>query len=200
MDRVTHQSPRQRGYGSTSSLRNDSLKHRRKHKRKEGGTKPRNKAARLWRTVRPGGADCPHGPRELSGLLPRTVRTCTTDRPTLSRRLSVKANRTSGSEPRKTDRQRGARGPSKTSSNQNRSNAKPSKNMKNTRRTLLSRTVRHLLADCAHLTDRGKNCSTPMVNSPNSSPDLQTVEAVETKVWGHDMRQPRMLYPKNFAS
>jgi hypothetical protein len=28
----------------------------------------------------------------------------------------------------------------------------------------------------------------------------QTVEAVETTVWGHDMRQPRMLYPKNFAS
>jgi hypothetical protein len=28
----------------------------------------------------------------------------------------------------------------------------------------------------------------------------QTVEAVETRVWGHDMRQPRMLYPKNFAS
>jgi hypothetical protein len=28
----------------------------------------------------------------------------------------------------------------------------------------------------------------------------QTVEAVETRVWEHDMRQPRMLYPKNFAS
>jgi hypothetical protein len=28
----------------------------------------------------------------------------------------------------------------------------------------------------------------------------QTVEAVETKVWGHDMRQPGMLYPKTFAS
>jgi hypothetical protein len=28
----------------------------------------------------------------------------------------------------------------------------------------------------------------------------QTVEAVETRVWGHEKRQPRMLYPKNFAS
>jgi hypothetical protein len=28
----------------------------------------------------------------------------------------------------------------------------------------------------------------------------QTVGAVETRVWGHDKRQTRMLYPKNFAS
>jgi hypothetical protein len=28
----------------------------------------------------------------------------------------------------------------------------------------------------------------------------QTVEAVDTRVWGHEKRQPRMLYPKNFAS
>jgi hypothetical protein len=167
------------------------LKHTRKHKIKKGGTEPRNKAARLWRTVRLGGADCPHGPRGLSVLLPRTVRIRTTDRPALSRGLSVKVNRTSSREPRKTDRPRGARGPSarhprtvrasaadhpklrptKTQS-QNRSKAKPSKNTKNTRRTLLSRTVRHLLADCPRLKDRGKNCSTPKVNSPNSSPDL----------------------------
>jgi hypothetical protein len=191
MDRITHQSPRQQGYGSTSSLRNDSFKHTRKHERKKRGIEPKNKAARLWRTVRPGGADCPHGPRGLSGLLPRTVRTRTADRPALSRGLSVKANRTFSSEPRKTDRPRGARGPStrhprtvRTSAadrpklrptktqNQNRSKAKPSKNTKSTRRTLLSRTVRHLLADCPRLTDRGKNCSTPKVNSPNSSPDL----------------------------
>jgi hypothetical protein len=89
MDRITHQSPRQRGYGSTSSHRNDSLKHTRKHKRRKGGIEPRNKALRLWRTVRPGGADRPHGPRGPSGLLPRTVRThtpqtirpCAADRP-----------------------------------------------------------------------------------------------------------------------
>jgi hypothetical protein len=167
------------------------LKHTWKHERKKGGTEPRNKAARLWRTVRPGGADCPHGPRGPSGLLPRTVRTRTADRPALSRGLSVKANRTSSSEPRKTDRPRGARGPSarhpqtvrasvvdrpklrptKTQS-KNGSKAKPSKNTKNTRRTLLSRTVCHLLTDCLRLTDIGKNCSTPKVNSPNSSQDL----------------------------
>jgi hypothetical protein len=190
-DRITHQSPRQQGYGSTSSHRNDSLKHKRKHERKKRGIEPKNKAARLWRTVRRGGADCPHGPRELSVLLPRTVRTRTADRLALSRGLSVKANRTSSSKPRKTDRPQGERGPSARNprtvctsaadrpklrptktQNQNGSKAKPSKNTKNTRRTLLSRTVRHLLEDCPRLMDRGKNCSTPNVNSPNSSPDL----------------------------
>jgi hypothetical protein len=81
MDRITHQSPRQQGYGSTSSLRNDSLKHTRKHERKEGGIEPKSKAARFWRTVRPGGADCPHEPRGLSAKVPQTVRTGTADRP-----------------------------------------------------------------------------------------------------------------------
>jgi hypothetical protein len=81
MNRITHQSPRQQGYGSTSSLRNDSLKHTRKHERKEGGIKPKSKAARLWRTVRPGGANCPHGPRRLSAEVPQTVHTGTADCP-----------------------------------------------------------------------------------------------------------------------
>jgi hypothetical protein len=128
------------------------------------------------RTVRTSHADCPHRYDGTSGL---------------GHGLSVKANRTSSSEPQKTDRTRGARGssarhprtlhtsaadrpklrPTKTQ-NQHGSKAKPSKNTKNTRRTLLSWTVRHLLADCPRLTDKGKNCSTPKVNSPNSSPDL----------------------------
>jgi hypothetical protein len=81
MHRITHQSPRQQGYGSTSSLRNDSLRHTRKHERKEGGIEPRNKAARHWWTVRPGGAGCPHGPRGLSAKVPRTPRTGTANRP-----------------------------------------------------------------------------------------------------------------------
>jgi hypothetical protein len=81
MDRITHQSPRQRGYGSTSSLRNDSLMHTRKHERKEGGIEPKSKAVRFWRIVRPGGAECPHEPRGLSAKVPRTVCTGTADRP-----------------------------------------------------------------------------------------------------------------------
>jgi hypothetical protein len=102
MDRITHQSPRQRGYGSTSSLRNDSLKHTRKH---EKGREESNQEAKLTgsggpsgqkgQTVRTGLADCPacyHGP---SGLL---------------RGPSVKSHRTNRSTPRTTDHPRGARG------------------------------------------------------------------------------------------
>jgi hypothetical protein len=57
------------------------LKHTRKHERKERGIEPRNKAARLWRTVQPGGADCPHEPSGPSAKVPRTVCTGTADRP-----------------------------------------------------------------------------------------------------------------------
>jgi hypothetical protein len=69
------------GYGSTSSLTNDSLKHTRKHEKKEGAIEPKSKAARLWRTVRPGRADCPRWPRGPSGRVPRTVRTLAADCP-----------------------------------------------------------------------------------------------------------------------
>jgi hypothetical protein len=112
MDRITHQSPRQQGYGSTSSLRNDSLKHTQKHKRRKGGIEPRSKAARLRRTDRQGGSDCPHGPRGQSGQEPRTVRKGHADRPARCHGQSVKANRTTRDEPRKTDRPRRPGGPS----------------------------------------------------------------------------------------
>jgi hypothetical protein len=77
----SHQPPRQQGYGSTSSLRNDTLKHMRKHERRKKRIEPRSKTARLWRTVRPGGADCPHEPSGSSAKVPRTVRIGTADRP-----------------------------------------------------------------------------------------------------------------------
>jgi hypothetical protein len=112
MDRITDQSPRQRGYGSTSSLRNDSLKHTRKHERKVRATEPRSKAARHWRTIRPGGADGPHWPRGQSGQVPRTVWPGAADSPARSRGQSVKANRTTSDEPRKTHCPRGPGGPS----------------------------------------------------------------------------------------
>jgi hypothetical protein len=112
MDRITHQSPRQQGYGSTSSLRNDSLKHTRKHERKERGIEPRSKAARHWRTVRPGGADGPQWPRGQSGQVPRTVRPGATDSPARSHGQSIKASRTTRDEPKKTDCPRGPGGPS----------------------------------------------------------------------------------------
>jgi hypothetical protein len=78
MDRITHQSPRPRSYGSTSSLRNDSLKHTRKH---EKGREETNQEAKLTGS---GGRSDQEGPRGLSGLLPRTVRANPADRPALA--------------------------------------------------------------------------------------------------------------------
>jgi hypothetical protein len=110
MDRITHQSPRQRGYGSTSSLRNDSLKHTRKHERRRRGIEPRSKARSLWRTVRPDRADRPR-------WAARTVRPATADRPRqhrgpsgLLRGPSVKDTQNQQGRTRTTDRPRGARG------------------------------------------------------------------------------------------
>jgi hypothetical protein len=112
MDRITHQSPRQRGYGSTSSLRNDSLKHTRKRERKEGGIELISKAVRHRWSVRPGGADCPQRPRGQSGQVPRTVRKGHADHPARCCGQSVKANRTTRNEPRKSDCPRRPGGPS----------------------------------------------------------------------------------------
>jgi hypothetical protein len=190
MDRITHQSPRQRGYGSISSLRNDSLKHTRKHER--------------WReesnqeTKQPGSADCPARRGGLSAKATQTVQQGIADYPHpchgpsgLSRGLSEKGNRTSRDAPRITDRPRGARGlsarhprtvrpehtdrlkpcPTKTW-NHDGSKTKTSKNTKNTRRTSTARTVRQVHADRPRGTDRVENCSTSKVNTSNPSPDL----------------------------
>jgi hypothetical protein len=125
-------------------------------------------SARATRTVRLRTADCPHRYGGPSGL---------------GHGLSIKANRTSSSEPRITDRPRGARGlstrhprtvrpahtdrpkprPTKTP-NHHGSKTKASKNT--------TRTIRQALADRPQGTDRTKNCSTPKVNTSNPSPDL----------------------------
>jgi hypothetical protein len=131
------------------------------------------------RTVQQGTADCPHPCRKLSGL---------------SRGPSVKANRTTGTDPRKTDRPRRTGGPSAQATDrpllklgpsanrlQRKPKAKPDRKQsaqehgehaKNTRRTAPARTVCKHHADCPRRTDRAKNCSTPRVNSLNPSPDL----------------------------
>jgi hypothetical protein len=190
MEQITHQSPRQQGYGSTSSLRNDSLKHKRKHKRRREESNQGTKlpgsgglSGQAGRTVRKGRTDCPAGYRGLSAPLPRTVRP--------EPRTVRKGNRTSRDAPGITDRLRGARGlsarhprivrpahadrpnlrPTKTRKHHG-SKAKLSKNTKNTRRTARPRTVRHTLADRPRLADRAENCSTSKVNTSNPSPDL----------------------------
>jgi hypothetical protein len=190
MDQITHQSPRPRGYGSTSSLRNDPLKHTRMHGRRRGGIEPRGKAHRLWRTVRANPADCP----------------------ALRRGPSVKAHRTTRSDPRKTDRPPRPGGPSAwvtdrpllklgPSANQlqQKPKAKPDRKQRRarTQRTrdehatrgpsaTTPRTVR--AAQTEQKTARPRR-STP----PNHHRISQTVEAVEIMVWGLEKRHTRML-------
>jgi hypothetical protein len=148
-------------------------------------------------TLRQGTADCPHPCRGLS---------------VLSRGPSVKVNRTSSSEPRKTDRPRGARGLSarhprtvrpvhadrlklrrtKTQSHDV-SKQKASKNTKNTRRTAPARTVRRHHADRPPLADRTEKRPTSKVNSPKSSSDFPNGRSCGDKCLGLEKRHTRML-------
>jgi hypothetical protein len=148
------------------------------------------------RTVRQGTADCPHPCRGLSGL---------------SRGLSIKANRTTRTDPRKTDRPRrpgalSARATDhpllKLEPSANRLQRKPNttrskRNETGTRRTPdelashglsagPSRTVR---ATQTELKTARPRRSTP----PNHHQISQTVEAVETRVWGLEKRHTRTL-------
>jgi hypothetical protein len=149
----------------------------------------------------------------------RSVRQCTADCPhryggpsALGHGLFVKANRTSSSEPRKTDRPRGARGLSarhprtvcpllrtvrnnfqpklETKTDRKRSRARTQRTRNEQRRRGLSawssRTVRE--ARTEQKTGRPRR-STP----PNHHRISQTVEAVETRVWGLEKRHTRML-------
>jgi hypothetical protein len=180
MDRITHQSPRQRGYGSTSSLRNDSLKHTRKH---EKGREESNQEAKQsgsggpsgqeGRTVRTGHADRPTCCRGLSAHTPRTVRPCSADCPkkqtepperTPNNGPSAGSTRTVRQAP--ADRPPGTRGPSETSPNKN---SKPRRietkgeqeHEENPRRTAPARTVRRHPADCPPYTDRAEKLHDP---------------------------------------
>jgi hypothetical protein len=133
MDRITHQPLRQQGYGSTSSLRNDSLKHTRKHERRREESNQGTKlpgtgglSGQAGRTVRKDRADSPAGYRGLSAPLPRTVRP---EPRTVQKRQQNLQRRTVNNGPSAgstwTVRQAhadylpGTRGPSETSLNQN---------------------------------------------------------------------------------
>jgi hypothetical protein len=183
MDRITHQPPRQQGYGSTSSLRNDSLKHTWKHERRRKESNQETKhsgsggpSGQEGRTVCTGHADRSACCRGLSAHTPRTVRPCAADRPkkqtehpetTPNNGPSVGSTRTI--RPAAADCPKHC--PTKTQSH-DRSKTKASKNTKNSRRTRTSRTVRHQRVDCLRLADKAETSSTSKVNLSNPSPDL----------------------------
>jgi hypothetical protein len=195
------------------------LKHTWKHERKEGETNQGTKlpgagglSGQVGRTDRKGRVDCLAGYRGLSAPMPRTVRPRAADRPLNpteppvanpekrtvrgehaecppgTRGLSARHTRTvqnlvqrklkattdrkqRRARTRRTHDEHCARGPS----------ARP------------SRTVREARTELK--TARPRKSTLPIHHRIS-----QTVEAIETRVWGHEKRQPRMLYPKNFAS
>jgi hypothetical protein len=198
MDRITHQSPTQRGYGSNLGTIHEA--HAEAQERK-GGIKPRSKAHRLWRTVRPGGADRPHWPRGPSGLLPRTVRANTADCLALRREPSDKAHRTNRSDPRKTDRPRRPGGPSawvperpllKLGPSANQLQQKPKAKPNQKQRHARTRRTRDEHATCEHATNTQEH-DEHATNTQPANTISQTVEAVETRIWGLEKRHTRML-------
>jgi hypothetical protein len=212
MDRITHQSPRQQGYGSTSSPRNDSLKHTRKHKRRREESNQETKlpasgglSGQVGRTVRKGCADCPAGYHGLSALLPRTVRPEPRTvrkrhqnhmRCTANNRPSAGSTRTIRQAP--ADRPPSTHGPSETSSNQN---SKPRRietkgeqeheeHLTNTRGA--DRPPGRRGPSARHGQSR-KTARPRRSTPPNHHQISQTVEAVKTRVWGLEKRHTRML-------
>jgi hypothetical protein len=219
MDRITHQPPRQQGYGSTSSLRKDSLKHPRKNERRGKGIESKNHAVSLGRTVRPGGANSPQGPHGQSGQVPRTVRKGHADRLAGGHGPSVKDNRTTRTDMRKTDRPRRPGGPSawvpdrpllklgpSVNQLQQKPKTKPDRKQRHarTRRTRDEHGARRPSAT-SPWTVRAARTEQKTARPQGSTLPIhyrisQTVEAVKARVWGQVKRQTRMLYPKNFAS
>jgi hypothetical protein len=142
MDRITHQPPRQQGYGSTSSLRNDSLKHTRKHERRRRESKQGTKlsasgglSGQAGRTVHKGHADSPARCRGQSARDTRTVRPGATDRPRRPGGLSARA----------TDHPLLKLGPS---ANRLQRKPKPKPDQNETKQEHKERPMNWLLADC----------------------------------------------------
>jgi hypothetical protein len=149
----------------------------------------------------------------------RTVRQCTTDCPHryggpsgLGHGLSIKTNRTTRSEPRKTDRPRGARGLSTRHPRTVRPLLRTVRNLvqpklknttdRNERRARTRRTpdepATHGPSATSPRTVRAarteqKTARPRRSTPPNHHQISQTVDAVETRVWGLEKRHTRML-------
>jgi hypothetical protein len=151
--------------------------------------------------------------------VPRIVRKGHADRPARSHGPSVNDNRTTRTDPRKMDHPRRPGGPSARvpdrpllklgpSANQLQQKPKTKTDRKQrrarTRRTREEHAARGPSATasrtvCAARTEQ-KTARPRRTTPPIHHRISQMIEVVETRVWGPEKRQPRMLYPKNFAS
>jgi hypothetical protein len=188
------------------------LRHTRKHERRKGGIEPRNKAARHWRTVRPCGADCPAGYRGLSAPGLRTVRPRAADRPLNPTEPPVANPEKWTVRGEHADCPPGIRGLSARHTRTVRNLVERKLKATTDRKRRRARTQRTHDEHCARgpsarpsRTIRGARTELKTPRPRKSTLPIhhrisQTVEAIETRVWGHDKRQTKMLYPKNFAS
>jgi hypothetical protein len=148
--------------------------------------RPCGQSGQVSWTVRPGAADSPLKPTEPLEMYRekrticedqadrprgiRTVRYWSSDRPQTSCNKNLKQNRIENEDEHEHD--------------------------EHCARRLSTRHTRTVRASRTEAKTARPRRSTPPAHHRIS----QTVEAVETRVWGHDMRQTRMLYPKTFAS
>jgi hypothetical protein len=212
MDRITHQPPRQQGYGSTSSLRNDSLKHTRKHERRGKESNQRTTlsasgglSGQAGRTVRKVHADSPARCRGQSARDTRTVRPGATDRPLKTTEPPEPTREKRTIRKNRADRPLLKLGPF-ANQLQRKPKTKPVRKQRRarTRRTRDEHAARGPSATspqtvCAARTEQ-KTARPRGSTLPIHHRISQTVEAVETRVWGQVKHQTRMLYPKKFAS
>jgi hypothetical protein len=161
-------------------------------------------SGQVGQTVRTGHADRPACCRGLSAHTPRTVRPCTADRPkkqieppetTPKNGPSAGNKQTVRQAP--ADRPPCTRGPSETSPNEN---SKPrrieTKGEQENEEHPTNRDgadyppgPRGPSARCR----QSRKCTTPKSPPPNHHRISQTVEAMETRVWGHEKHHTMML-------
>jgi hypothetical protein len=164
-------------------------------------------------------ADCPHEPSGPSAKVPRTVRTGMADHPAWAADCPLKPTEPLEANPEKwtvrgehADCPPGTRGLSARHTRTVRNLVQRKLKTTTDRKRRRARTRRTHDEYCV----RGPSAR-PLRTVPEARTELktaqprkstlpihhrisQTVEAVETRVWGHEKRQPRMLYPNNFAS
>jgi hypothetical protein len=158
---------------------------------------PRGPSGSLPRTVREGSSDCPAWAADCP-LMPTEPLVANTEKRTVRGEHA--------------DCPPGTRGPSARCCGLSETTSNQKLETKTDRKRSRARTQRTREEHCAHgpsarpsrtvrqartelKTARPRKSTLPIHHRIS-----QTVEAVETRVWGHEKRQPRMLYPKKFAS
>jgi hypothetical protein len=169
-------------------------------------------SGQVERTVHIGQADCPAGYHGLSAPVSRTVRPRAADRPLNPTEPPVENPEQWTVRGEHADCPLGTRGLSARHMRTVRNLVQRKLTAIMDRKRRRARTLRTHDKHCARgpsarpsRTVRDARTELKTARPPKSTLPIhhrisQTVEAVETRVWGREKRQPRRLYPKTFAS